>query len=58
MSPIETNEIIFEVVKGVILGIGGWLLKMHSEVRSLRSDLNHAFSKIRELQCSKNDPKA
>lgn len=50
MTPIDTNEIVFEIVKAVVLGVSGWLVKVYSDIKKLRTDLDCAFGKIRELE--------
>lgn len=58
MNPLETHEIIFEVVKMAVLGAVGWLLKMHTDVKTLRKEMDAAFCKIRALEISgAKDPK-
>lgn len=52
MTPIDINQIVFEVVKAAILGASGWLLKLHTDVRAMRRDLDCAFTKIRDMETS------
>lgn len=44
------NEIILELIKAAVLGGAGGLVKMYLEIRELRSDLDSAFCKIRNLE--------
>lgn len=44
------NEIVFEVVKAVLIATFGGVSKIWLDMRSLRADLDAAFEKIRALE--------
>lgn len=44
------HDIVLEIIKAAIVGGAGAMLKMWADVRSLRSDLDVAFCKIRALE--------
>lgn len=44
------NAIMFEIIKALIVGFAGWLLKMNANVKKVRKELNMAFCKIRALE--------
>lgn len=44
------NEIVLEVVKAVVIAGAGGIIKLLSDVRILRRDLDAAFCKIRTLE--------
>lgn len=45
-----TNEIILEVIKTLMIAGAGGIVKLLSDVRILRRDLDAAFCKIRTLE--------
>lgn len=49
-QPLDINMIVIEVLKYGFLMLSGWLMKTHTDVRSVKSDMDVAFTKIRELQ--------
>jgi len=49
-QPLDINMIITELLKYGFLMLSGWLMKTHSDVQGVKSDMDVAFTKIRELQ--------
>lgn len=53
MNSPELQSIVLEVLKGAVLAFAGWLLKMHSDVKTLKNEVNTAFKKIRDLESAR-----
>lgn len=47
---MHVNEIVFEVVKMLLVGSIGVIAKMYTDILRLKTDMNAAHQKLRDLE--------